>query len=87
MRATSLPVETTGSAQRPDRPAWPDPFPPGRALVALAVVVFLTLCWVLRGFLTDDAWISVRYAENLASGDIANEGSGALRRTRPPPCP
>ena len=69
MRATSLPVETTGSAQRPDRPAWPDPFPPGRALVTLAVVVFLTLCWALRGFLTDDAWISVRYAENLASGE------------------
>jgi len=27
------------------------------------------LCWLLRGFLTDDAWISVRYAENLANGD------------------
>jgi arabinofuranosyltransferase len=33
------------------------------------VVIHLTLCWVLRGFLTDDAWISVRYAENLAEGE------------------
>jgi hypothetical protein len=31
--------------------------------------VHLALCWSLRGFLTDDAWISVRYAENLAAGE------------------
>jgi hypothetical protein len=31
--------------------------------------VHLSLCWLLRGFLTDDAWISVRYAENLADGE------------------
>src|SRR4051812_12075503 len=29
---------------------------------------FLGLCWLLRGFATDDAWISVRYADNLATG-------------------
>ena len=69
MRATSVPVGTAGSAHRASIPAVPGGFPPGRALVALAVVVHLALCWVLRGFLTDDAWISVRYAENLANGD------------------
>jgi arabinofuranosyltransferase len=41
----------------------------GWAVVALGCLVHLWLCWVLRGFLTDDAWISVRYAENLAAGD------------------
>ncbi|MGY1651084.1 hypothetical protein [Geodermatophilus sp. SYSU D01119] len=41
----------------------------GWAVLGLAAVVHLALCWVLRGFLTDDAWISVRYAENLAAGD------------------
>ena len=43
----------------------------GRPVVAVAVVAvgaFLALCAVLRGFVTDDAWISVRYAENLARG-------------------
>lgn len=68
MRATSLPVETAESPQRPFPTAWSDRFPPGRALLGLAVVVHLALCWVLRGFVTDDAWISVRYAENLARG-------------------
>jgi arabinofuranosyltransferase len=29
---------------------------------------FLALCALLRAFVTDDAWISVRYAETLASG-------------------
>jgi hypothetical protein len=38
-------------------------------VVALAAVIHLSLCWVLRRFLTDDAWISVRYAENLGNGD------------------
>ena len=44
----------------------------GRAPVLVAVVAvgaFLALCAVLRGFVTDDAWISVRYAENLARGE------------------
>ena len=31
-------------------------------------LVFLLVCWYLRAFVTDDSWISVRYAENLASG-------------------
>jgi hypothetical protein len=38
-------------------------------VVAVAALVYLGLCWHFRGFLTDDAWISVRYAENLAVGD------------------
>jgi hypothetical protein len=37
--------------------------------MGLSAVVHLVLCWVFRGFLTDDAWISVRYAENLGSGE------------------
>ena len=36
---------------------------------AVAVGAFLALCVVLRGFVTDDSWISVRYAENLARGE------------------
>lgn len=43
--------------------------PAGMAVVTLAAIVFLALCWRLQGFVTDDAWISVRYAENLAAGD------------------
>jgi arabinofuranosyltransferase len=38
-------------------------------VVGGAALVHLALCWLYRGFLTDDAWISVRYAENLANGD------------------
>ena len=41
---------------------------PAAAVGAAAVAAFLGLCAVLRGFVTDDAWISVRYAENLAAG-------------------
>ncbi|GAA2720045.1 hypothetical protein [Cellulomonas aerilata] len=37
-------------------------------MVALSAVVYLVTCWVLRDFVTDDSWISVRYAENLAAG-------------------
>ncbi len=35
---------------------------------AISVAAFLVLSWRARSFVTDDAWISVRYAENLASG-------------------
>jgi arabinofuranosyltransferase len=37
--------------------------------VGASALVHLALCWIFRGFVTDDAWISVRYAENLANGD------------------
>lgn len=71
----------TGRLTRPD--AAPAPAPASvrvtrtrrssasvQALVtAGSVALFLLLCWRLRGFVTDDAWISVRYAENLARGD------------------
>jgi arabinofuranosyltransferase len=32
------------------------------------VAGFLALCWAMRRFVTDDAWISARYAANLATG-------------------
>jgi hypothetical protein len=36
--------------------------------LAVCVVGFLVLCWLLRRFVTDDAWITARYADNLANG-------------------
>ncbi len=64
------------SVVTPDReaaPAVPEQVRPrgwiGPAVAGLSVVVYLWLCWRLRGFVTDDAWISVRYAENLAAGE------------------
>jgi arabinofuranosyltransferase len=62
----TTPPEVTSGGPRRSRPAW---VTPGRAVVGLSVGVHLALCWLLRGFLTDDAWISVRYAENLAAGE------------------
>ncbi|WP_298454558.1 hypothetical protein [uncultured Cellulomonas sp.] len=47
------------------------PEPARRAALAVTVVAclgYLSLCWALRGFVADDSWISVRYAENLAAG-------------------
>lgn len=41
---------------------------PRTAALLLSVGVYAWLCWRFRGFVTDDAWISVRYAENLAGG-------------------
>jgi arabinofuranosyltransferase len=41
---------------------------PVGGVAAVLGATFLLLCWVLRGFVTDDSWISVRYAENLAAG-------------------
>lgn len=40
----------------------------GWGVTLLSCAVFLALCWRVRTFVTDDAWISVRYAENLADG-------------------
>jgi arabinofuranosyltransferase len=39
-----------------------------RLWVLACAAAFLALCAVLRAFITDDAYITVRYAENLASG-------------------
>jgi len=42
-----------------------------RAAVAwtgLCVAGYLFLCWLERRFVTDDAWITVRYADNLSHG-------------------
>lgn len=53
----------------PRPPAPPARRPPADFGWLLACVGgFLGLCWSLRSFITDDAWISVRYAENLAAG-------------------
>ena len=41
---------------------------PGAVALVVAVGIHLWLCWELRAFVTDDSWISVRYAENLANG-------------------
>jgi hypothetical protein len=61
----------TGEDARTSAPASRRRTTGGRSPVAVAVAAvgaFLALCAVLRGFVTDDSWISVRYAENLARG-------------------
>ncbi len=66
MRTTTLPVEATS----PSRPrSWSAGEYLGWAVVGLPALVHLALCWLLRGFSTDDAWISVRCAENPATGE------------------
>jgi arabinofuranosyltransferase len=50
----------------------------GGVAVALCSI-FLVVCWILRGFVTDDSWISVRYAENLAAGAGAVWNPGGPR--------
>lgn len=42
--------------------------PVGTAVMLLSVAGFFLLSFRLRHFFTDDAWISVRYAESLADG-------------------
>jgi hypothetical protein len=44
------------------RPSW------DTVVLVASAAVYLSLCWRLRAFVTDDAWISVRYAENIAAG-------------------
>ncbi len=66
MRTINAPVAANASTSTPYRPASVNA---GLAVVVLAVLVHLALCWILRGFITDDAWISVRYAENLGGGE------------------
>ncbi|SOD94548.1 hypothetical protein [Blastococcus haudaquaticus] len=66
MRTITLPVDPTGT---PEEPGFRGASRLGWAVVGVSAGVHLALCWVLRGFLTDDAWISVRYAENLAAGE------------------
>ena len=55
------------------------PARPGPAAVVVAVAVLLVLSWRLRDFVTDDSWISVRYAENLANGSGAVWNPGGQR--------
>lgn len=43
----------------------------GWAVVAASCAAFALVSWRLRGYVADDSWISVRYAENLARGDGA----------------
>jgi hypothetical protein len=42
--------------------------PAALAWVAACLAGFLVLCWLQRHFVTDDAWITARYADNLAEG-------------------
>jgi arabinofuranosyltransferase len=42
--------------------------PVALAWFAACVTGFLVLCWLQRHFVTDDAWITARYADNLAEG-------------------
>ena len=39
-----------------------------RVWLLACIGAFLGQCWLLRSFTTDDAWITARYAENLADG-------------------
>jgi arabinofuranosyltransferase len=51
--------------------AAPDADPPGvpdLAVLTLALAIFAACVWQVRGFITDDAYISLRYARNLAEG-------------------
>lgn len=59
--------QSTPHAGPVDRPVRPRPSWDTAVFVA-AAALYLVLCWRLRSFVTDDSWISVRYAENLASG-------------------
>jgi arabinofuranosyltransferase len=52
---------------------------PVAGVAAALCAVFVLVCWVLRDFVTDDSWISVRYAENLASGAGAVWNPGGPR--------
>jgi arabinofuranosyltransferase len=62
----SLPVDQRSTTRRLIRASWPDA---GWVVVGAAALIHLTSCWLLRRFVTDDAWISVRYAVNLATGE------------------
>jgi arabinofuranosyltransferase len=61
----SATIDATTTVEAPTAPARD-------RVVAWAAVascaLFAVHLWVLRGFVTDDSWISVRYAENLGSG-------------------
>ncbi len=66
MRTVTLPAEAMSPPRGLSRPSSATL---GWIVVGLSALVHLALCWSFRGFLTDDAWISVRYAENLAAGE------------------
>src|SRR3954468_19601300 len=42
--------------------------PVALAWIAACGARFLVPCWLQRHFVTDDAWITARYADNLAEG-------------------
>lgn len=60
---------TTTSVRRPGAVSPPGAPRPSWGVDAVAVALLLGQCWALRRFVTDDSWITVRYAENLAAGD------------------
>src|SRR3954469_16740482 len=53
-----MPLLTLRRPQDPTALAW----------TAACLAGFLVLCWLQRHFVTDDAWITARYADNLAEG-------------------
>lgn len=61
-------MSTTAERERVDEAPSGTSTPMGRWIVAGSCALFLAQVWVLRGFVADDSWISVRYAENLGSG-------------------
>jgi arabinofuranosyltransferase len=67
---------TPTAVNRDQRPETSDPAaagaaPPGAVdlgVLGLALAIFATCVWRVRHFVTDDAYISLRYARNLAEG-------------------
>src|SRR3954452_12522549 len=53
-----MPSLTLRRPQNPTALAW----------TAACLAGFLALCWLQRHFVTDDAWITARYADNLSEG-------------------
>ncbi|MFT5233574.1 MAG: arabinofuranosyltransferase, partial [Candidatus Krumholzibacteriia bacterium] len=53
--------------------------------LALAVAIFMAAGWLMRGYITDDTFIHLRYAENLAQrGEFSfNPGQHTYGATSP----
>src|SRR5215212_10572406 len=56
------------AAMKSPAPTRPHRDPVALGWTAACLAGFLVLCWLQRHFVTDDAWITARYADNLAEG-------------------